>query len=153
MKKIKIALVGVAVMLAGLFMTTPAMAIKCPDGTRREEADTYAQCNLPPSEETGVSSSLWDTIQNIINWVLAALGLVAVIMIIVGGFNYMTSQGDATKTKKGRDSILYGIIGLLIALLAFAIVNFVLDNVFNKPEPAATPQSSSEHDTSAYYSQ
>ena len=58
------------------------------------------------------------------------LGIVAVIMVIIGGFTYMTSQGDPGKTKKARDTILYGIIGLVIALLAFAIVNFVLANIF-----------------------
>jgi hypothetical protein len=52
--------------------------------------------------------------------------MVAVIMIIIGGVNYATSQGDAAKVKKGKDTILYGIIGLVIAILAFAIVSFVL---------------------------
>ena len=48
-------------------------------------------------------------------------------MIIIGGIHYATSQGDAAKVKKGKDTILYGIIGLVIAILAYAIVNFVLE--------------------------
>ena len=51
-------------------------------------------------------------------------------MMIVGGINMATSQGDPAKVKKGRDTLLYGVIGLVVALLAFAIVNFVLKNVF-----------------------
>lgn len=51
-------------------------------------------------------------------------------MIIIGGFNFMTSAGDPGKVKKGKDTILYGIIGLVVALLAFAIVNFVLNGIF-----------------------
>ena len=47
-------------------------------------------------------------------------------MIILGGISYATSQGDPGKVKKGKDTILYGIIGLVVALLAYAIVNFVL---------------------------
>lgn len=85
------------------------------------------------SSRAGVpSSSLNEFIGTIINVVLAVVGLVAVFMIILGGFTYMTSQGDAAKVKRGKDTLLYGIIGLIIALVAFAVVNFVLDNVFGQ---------------------
>ena len=76
------------------------------------------------------STSLQSFIGTILNVVFAVIGLVSVFMIILGGFTYMTSQGDAAKVKRGKDTLLYGIIGLLIALLAFAIVNFVLSSVF-----------------------
>ena len=123
-------LAGAVVAIAGLF-AAPAMAVTCQSSTLRagEEVASYAQCNLPKGEE-GKETNLFQTIQTIINWILAVLGLVAVIMVILGGFTYMTSQGDPQKTKRGRDTILYGIIGLIIALLAFAIVNFVLANIF-----------------------
>ncbi|MBR5419193.1 hypothetical protein IK110_03020 [Candidatus Saccharibacteria bacterium] len=67
----------------------------------------------------------------IINTVIFVIGMVAVVMIILGGISYATSQGDAGKVKKGKDTILYGIIGLVIAILAFAIVNFVLGALAN----------------------
>ena len=67
----------------------------------------------------------------IINVILSVLGIVAVIVIILGGFTYITSNGDAAKVTKGKNIILYGVIGLVVALLAFAIVNFVLGSVFN----------------------
>ena len=69
------------------------------------------------------------TIINIINGVIGVLGLVCVIVIIIGGINYMTSGGDAGKVKKGKDTILYGIIGLIICVLSFAIVNFVISKL------------------------
>ena len=47
-------------------------------------------------------------------------------MIVIGGINYALSQGDPGKVKKAKDTILYGVIGLVVALLAFAIVTFVL---------------------------
>ena len=62
----------------------------------------------------------------IITAITMVIGTVSVIMIILGGISYATSQGDAAKVKKGKDTILYGIIGLVIALLAYAIVAFVL---------------------------
>ena len=66
---------------------------------------------------------------NIINAVIGILGLVCVVVMIIGGVNYMTSSGDTAKVKKAKDTILYGLIGLVICVLAFAIVNFVITNV------------------------
>ncbi len=70
------------------------------------------------------------TVKGILNWIFGIIGIVAVVMIIIGGFNMMISSGDPGKVKKGKDTILYGIIGLVIALLAFAIVNFVITGIF-----------------------
>ncbi len=77
----------------------------------------------------GSGSSLQTTVINIINAVVGVLALVAVIVIIIGGINYMTSAGDAGKVKKAKDTILYGVIGLVVCVLAFAIVNFVISNI------------------------
>lgn len=68
-------------------------------------------------------------VSNFVTVIMFIVGMVATVMIIMGGVQYMTSQGDAGKTKKAKDTILYGIIGMVIAVLAFAIVNFVLVNV------------------------
>lgn len=62
----------------------------------------------------------------IINTLLYILGIIAVIMIIVGGLRYTTSAGDASKVKAAKDTILYSIVGLVVAILAFSIVNFVI---------------------------
>ena len=77
----------------------------------------------------GQQDTLVDNITGIINAVIAVLGIVAVVVIIVGGIGYMTSSGDAGKVKKAKDTILYGVIGLVIVVLAFAIVNFVILNL------------------------
>ena len=132
MNKVKMLVMGVMMAMGAFMVGAPVFATPCPSGTLREGEDlpSVAQCNLPKEDKATGDGNLFATVQNIINWVLAVLGLVAVIMIIVGGVTYMTSQGDPGKTKKARDTILYGIIGLVIALLAYAIVNFVLANVF-----------------------
>lgn len=75
------------------------------------------------------TDSLDVSIRNIINGVIGVLGLVSVVVMIIGGVNYMTSSGDAAKVKKAKDTILYGAIGLVICILAFAIVSFVIDNL------------------------
>ena len=86
------------------------------------------------NKPTGVAGG--DTLQanvtSIINAVVGVLAIIAVIVIIIGGINYMTSAGDAGKVKKAKDTILYGVIGLIICGLAAAIVNFVVANLFGK---------------------
>ena len=75
----------------------------------------------------GNKTGLEDSIKMILNAVFVLIGIISVVMIILGGITYATSQGDPGKVKKGKDTILYGVIGLVVALLAFAIVQFVLD--------------------------
>ena len=75
------------------------------------------------------SDSLGTTIGHIIQTVVGMLGLVCVIIIIIGGINYMTSSGDAGKVKKAKDTILYGVIGMVICVLAFAITTFIINAI------------------------
>lgn len=65
-------------------------------------------------------------LQLILNWVYAIMGIVAVIGIIFGAVVWTTSQGDPAKVKKGRDAVLYAVIGLIIVVLATVITNFVI---------------------------
>lgn len=80
----------------------------------------------------GNTTEIMPMVQIIVNVVIGLIGLLCVAMIIIGGIMYTTSQGQPDKVKQAKDIILYSIIGLVVALLAFAIVNFVLTNVFNK---------------------
>jgi hypothetical protein len=65
-------------------------------------------------------------IKIIINLLLTALGIIAVVMIIIGGIRYSTSQGDSSGLKSAKDTIVYSVVGLVVAMLSFAIVNFVI---------------------------
>ena len=74
----------------------------------------------------GTPSTVGEIIPSITNTLLTAAGIIAVIMIIVGGIMYSLSAGDSKKAGTAKDTILYAVIGLVITLLAGAIVNFVL---------------------------
>lgn len=63
------------------------------------------------------------------NTILYIVGIVSVIMLIWGGVRYILSGGDNKKVTDAKNTILYAIIGLIIAILAFAIVNFVLNAI------------------------
>ena len=73
------------------------------------------------------TTSLEDNIKTVTNVLLFVLGAIAVIMIIIGGIRYATSNGDASATKAAKDTIMYAVIGLIVAILAYAIVRFVIE--------------------------
>jgi len=64
--------------------------------------------------------------RNIVNVLLFVIGAVAVIMIIVGGLRYTTANGDTSAITSAKNTILYAVIGLVVAIMAYAIVNFVI---------------------------
>ena len=129
---------GVLTLASVLMLTLPVSAVTCPAGTNRQgsSASTLAECNIEND------NSLIPTILNIIQVTIGVLALVAVIVIIFAGVQYTTSAGDVGKVKKAKDSILYGIIGLVIAILAFAIVNFVLSSLTKKPTTGGSSNNS-----------
>ena len=102
----------------------------CPEGSLRQTySKSISECNI--AENHAGSNDLMKTINTIIDVVLGILGILAVAYIIYGGFMFTTAADDPAKTKKARETIMYGVIGLVVALLAFAIVNFVLTSVFS----------------------
>lgn len=118
MKNIKLTLISLAA-LVGIAVLVPS----------------YGLVHAAPKDEIqkGVTASggggqndLGGKIKTVVNILLYILGAIAVIMIVVGGIRYSTSNGDSSQTKAAKDTVLYAVVGLVVALLAYAIVNFVL---------------------------
>lgn len=65
--------------------------------------------------------------QNLTNLLLFILGIGAVIMIVIGGIKYATANGEASKIASAKNTILYSVVGLVVALLAWGIVRFVIE--------------------------
>ena len=80
-------------------------------------------------------------IKTVVNVLLWAVGILSVIMIIFSGFRYITSAGDATKTKSAQSTLTYAVVGLIVAVFAWAIVNIVLDRIGVKTSSNATDSS------------
>lgn len=72
-----------------------------------------------------------EIIASVIRVILGFLGIIAVVIIIIGGFKWMTSGGSDDKAKDARDMIVAGVIGLIIILAAFGVASFVINQVFN----------------------
>lgn len=71
--------------------------------------------------------SVEDAIAAVANILLFLVGAIAVIMIIIGGLRYVTSQGDSGAMQSAKNTILYAIIGVIVAIIAYAIVNLIVD--------------------------
>lgn len=67
--------------------------------------------------------------QTITNTALFLIGAISVIMLIYGGIRYTISMGDAKNVEAAKNTIMYAVIGIVVALLAYAIVNFVLTSL------------------------
>ena len=68
-------------------------------------------------------------IKTVVNVLLWAVGILSVIMIIFSGLRYITSAGDASKTKSAQSTLIYSVVGLIVAIMAWAIVNMVINRL------------------------
>lgn len=65
-------------------------------------------------------------VKKIVNFMLYLVGILAVIMIIFGGIKFVSSAGDANKVNSAKNIILYSVIGLMVAIFSYAIVNWLV---------------------------
>lgn len=105
------------------------------------------QTGLNSTGGTGGGTEIGTIITTIINVLLFILGAVAVIMIVIGGIRYTISQGDSSAVTSAKNTILYSVIGLVVALLAYAIVNFVITQ-FTSSTNTAKPSNNSSSSSS-----
>jgi Type IV secretion system pilin len=75
------------------------------------------------------ATTINSTIETVINIFSVIVGVVAVIMLIFGGFRYVTSGGDSGNIGNAKNTILYAIVGLVIVAISQAVVQFVLGEV------------------------
>jgi hypothetical protein len=129
MKNILLALVMVlSISIFGLTQVAAADTatknqIRC--GVNAVGGAANGDCTTNPNTGTDIN----DLITKIIDILSALVGAAAVIMLIVGGFRYVTSAGSEKSVESAKKTILYALVGLVIVALAQVIVHFVLNNL------------------------
>ena len=108
----------------GLVMVPEVSALTLQEGAEA------ARCDGCPSDLFGETGAF----RQITNTILYIVGIIAVIMLIIGGIRYVISGGDAKKVTDAKNTVLYAIIGLVIAVFAYAIVNFVITSLPNSDD-------------------
>jgi hypothetical protein len=121
-KKVAASLLMIPMLALGVsaFNPTAVMAADCLPG------DEICKGALVADPNGGGGDSLETILKNIINAALFVVGAASVVMMIYGGIRYTLSAGNATHVTAAKNTIMYALIGLIVAVLAFAIVNFVL---------------------------
>jgi hypothetical protein len=139
MRLFKLVSIGIVLVSFGLAGSVATIA-----QTQLVRADTTSeiQGGVNDSGGTGAKNqgnSLPDTIRTVVNILLFLIGVFAVIMIVIAGFRLVAANGDANTVTQARNTILYSVIGIVVAFLAFALVNFVVDQLSKSttPTPAA----------------
>lgn len=120
MKRIKQSIIALAMVLGLGVALSPAPV---------SAINVFNQCNGNTSVvcTSATKDDATTKVKDIINIALYVLGIIAVIMIIVGAFRYVLSGGDAGSVTAAKNTILYAVVGLIVAILSFVIVNFVIN--------------------------
>ncbi|MBQ3474257.1 hypothetical protein IJH24_02415 [Candidatus Saccharibacteria bacterium] len=121
--------VVLAILISGCVALTGLSSVSAL--TLREGAEA-ARCDGCPADLFGNTG----VFKQVTNTILYIVGIIAVIMLIIGGIKYVVSGGDSKKVTDAKNTVLYAIIGLVIAFLAFAIVNFVISALPSSTEKA-----------------
>jgi hypothetical protein len=121
MNTLKISLVALLALVGTIALIPQHSAIAAPVTDIRDGVNSVG------GTDSGNDITLGARIKTIVNILLFVLGAVAVVMIVIGGVRYTTSNGEASQVKGAKDTILYSVIGLIVAIMSYAIVNFILD--------------------------
>jgi hypothetical protein len=97
-------------------------------GSNFQFSTNPGECSVASTDAT---TKINDIVHTIVNLLSALVGIVAVIMIIIGGFRYITSGGNDASVTSAKNTILYAIIGLVVVALAQLIVRFTLSKLTN----------------------
>ena len=93
------------------------------------------------------SRSAGDIAKDVVNIMFFIVGVMAVIMIIWGGIRYVLSAGNSAALTSAKNTIMYAVIGLIVAILAYTIVNFVINTVSGNSGSSSSNSSNSSDDS------
>ena len=114
-----------ALLFSGIAVTTVVSPLALAD--TKKEAQTAVD-DLSGTHVDG-TNMVKTTIKDIINILLFLIGMIAVLMIVIAGFRFVTSNGDSNTVSSAKNTIIYAVIGIVVAVMAYAIVNLILDNI------------------------
>ncbi len=82
-----------------------------------------------PPAPSKVPKDLEKGLMNLTNWILGFISMVAVLFVIWGGVQYLTSVGDENRKESGKRTVTYALMGLVIAALAYGIINVIVSKI------------------------
>ncbi len=144
LKKFKtLSLYVATVLVFGGVLVPATVSAQLFDNAKNQACDVLNQTNgQTPGDAQGADkcgtangTRVTRIIADVINILSLIVGIAAVIMIIISGFKYITSQGDSTAVNSAKNTLLYAIVGIVIVAMAQIIVQFVLFKTDPRPAP------------------
>ena len=129
MKKVKqilMSIVAICSIASPLLVTGSSYALF---ENAKDQACAGANLNDTGCTATQGQDKVSNTLASIINILSLVVGVVAVIMLIIGGIRFVTSGGDSSSVTNARNTIIYALVGIAVAALAQGLVKFVLSKV------------------------
>ncbi len=134
--RIRNIILAATIAVSALFVSVPVFADgKCADGLSGSECNKIcddpkisdsqkeiAGCKMTPDSENTLPAH----IQNMINVAISVIGIIAVVVIVFAGQRILTGGGDPGKVNQAKNMIIYAVVAIVIATLAWAIINFVI---------------------------
>jgi len=121
-------LVVVVVSFSSLLFSQRALAVNVFPGCGSNAASTTV-CKDVNSQTPKSTNPVIGALKTVIDVISLIIGVVAVIMIMVGGLRMILSAGDSKTVASARNSIIYAAVGILVAVVAQGLVVFVIDKV------------------------
>jgi ABC-type Fe3+ transport system permease subunit len=111
--------------------TAPLVNVQAVGLNDVKKSTEKGQCEVRNQADGCDNSGLTSLFRTVVNILLFLVGSLAVIMLVIGGLRYVTSNGDQNAVTSAKNTILYAIIGIVVAFLAYAAVNFVITQLQN----------------------
>lgn len=118
--------VSIAIMICASFGLVTLSTVSLSSNVSAQVSDGIGAATTSEMEGRKIDgdSGLVKSVVNILLWVI---GILSIIMIIFSGIRYVTSAGDASKTKAAQNTLIYSVVGLIVAIMAWAIVDLVVN--------------------------
>lgn len=119
-------IISIAIMVCAVFGLSSLSIVAVPGSVSAQVSDGIDAATTSEMKDRQIDgeNGLVKTVVNVLLWVV---GILSIIMIIFSGLRYITSSGDAAKTKAAQNTLIYSVVGLIVAILAWAIVKVVMD--------------------------
>ena len=118
--------VSIAIVICAAFGLATLSTVSLSNNVSAQVSDGIGAATTSEMEGRKIDgdSGLVKSVVNILLWVI---GILSIIMIIFSGIRYVTSAGDASKTKAAQNTLIYSVVGLIVAIMAWAIVDLVVN--------------------------
>ncbi len=133
-KKLSLAVAGATLLALPVFTPTHVAAVDESAKTAACQGIGAVGADCDGANSGSSVENIVATVVNILSWII---GVAAVIMLIIGGFRYVVSGGDANSVSGAKNTILYALVGLVVAALAQGLVQFVLRRATTSEAPPA----------------